>query len=158
MLLFDKELKLLAPVSGKTISLENVSDPVFAQKLAGDGVAIEPAGNIFVSPADGELAFIFKTNHAFAIKLNNGLEVLVHIGIDTVKLEGNGFKRLVEQGVNVTAGTPIIEADLDVIKNAGFSTVTPVLVTNMEILKGIKPQIDLDVKAGIDTIIKYKKI
>ena len=90
--LFKKELKLIAPATGKTIDLSQVPDQVFAEKMAGDGVAIEVTGDTIVAPADGELSLVFKTNHAFAMTLSNGIELLVHVGIDTVSLEGEGFE------------------------------------------------------------------
>ena len=99
--LFKKELKLIAPATGKTIDLSQVPDQVFAEKMAGDGVAIEVTGDTIVAPADGELSLVFKTNHAFAMTLSNGIELLVHVGIDTVSLEGEGFERLTEPGQQV---------------------------------------------------------
>ena len=89
---------LVAPVSGKIIPLSEVPDPVFAEKLAGDGMAIIAEGDTIVAPADGEVTLIFKTKHAFAMTLENGLELLVHIGLETVSLDGEGFEQLVEQG------------------------------------------------------------
>ena len=154
--IFNKELTLLAPVSGRTLPLEEVPDPVFAQKLTGDGAAIEAKGNVAVAPADGEVVMIFKTNHAYALRLDNGLEILVHIGVDTVKLNGNGFKRLIDEGEKVKAGTPIIGFDADIIKEGGFSCITPVLITNMEVTKSMKAVFNSEVTHGIDAIIYYK--
>lgn len=151
-----KDLKLVAAVDGKTIDLANVPDPVFAQKMAGDGVAIDTTGNVVVAPCDGELSLIFKTNHAFAMTLDNGIELLVHIGIDTVSLDGKGFKRLTEAGQKVKAGTPIIEIDRAVIEEAGLSLITPVLITNPDSVKSITPVVGETVKAGVDTIVNYK--
>ena len=99
--LFKKDFQLIAPVSGTTMNLSEVPDEVFAGKMAGDGLAINPTGDVFVAPADGELNLIFKTNHAFALTLSNGVELLVHIGVDTVSLNGEGFERLIEPGVKV---------------------------------------------------------
>lgn len=155
--LFKKDVKLIAPITGKTIDLSKVSDPVFAQKMAGDGIAIDSTGDTIVAPCDGELTLIFKTNHAFAMTLDDGVELLVHIGLDTVSLEGVGFERLVEQGIKVKAGTPIIKIDRNFIESKNISLVTPVLITNPDILKSINPSIDQFVNAGQDTIISYKK-
>lgn len=151
-----KELKIVAAIDGKTINLANVPDPVFAQKLAGDGVAIDSTGNIVVAPCDGEISLIFKTNHAFAMTLDNGMELLIHIGIDTVSLKGKGFKRLVETGQKVKTGTPIIEIDRTLIEKAGLSLIISILVTNLDSVKSITPIIGQQVKAGNDTIITYK--
>ncbi|MBY6939416.1 PTS sugar transporter subunit IIA, partial [Clostridium botulinum] len=97
----DSNLKLVAPITGKAIPLSEVPDPVFAQKMAGDGLAIEPSDNVAVAPADGELTLVFNTKHAFAMTLANGTELLVHIGIETVSLNGEGFEQLVKQGTKV---------------------------------------------------------
>lgn len=151
-----KDIKLVAAIDGTTIDLANVPDPVFAQKMAGDGIAIEPTGNIIVAPCDGELSLIFKTNHAFAMTLENGVELLVHIGIDTVALDGEGFERLIEAGQNVKAGTPIIKINKEFIESKGISLITPILITNPDLVKSITPVIGEKVQAGVDTVISYK--
>jgi PTS system D-glucosamine-specific IIA component/PTS system glucose-specific IIA component len=151
-----KDLKVLAPVEGTTIDLSNVPDEVFAKKMAGDGLAIESTGNVFVAPADGELSLVFKTNHAFAMEIAGEVELLVHIGIDTVSLNGEGFERLVEPGVKVKAGTPIIKIDRDFIESKGFSLITPILITNPDVIKEMNPIINKRVDAGIDTVLTYR--
>lgn len=155
--LFKKDFKLIAPVDGTTIDLSKVPDEVFAGKMAGDGLAIDPTGDTFVAPADGELNLIFKTNHAFALTLNNGVELLVHIGVDTVSLDGEGFERLIEPGVKVKAGTPIIKINRDFILSKGFSLATPVLITNVDdSIKEFNALVGNSVKAGEDTVLTYK--
>jgi sugar PTS system EIIA component len=151
----NNEVKLISPITGKTIDLSAVPDPVFSQKLAGDGIAIEPTGDIIVAPADGELTLVFKTMHAFAITLSNGVELLIHIGIDTVSLNGEGFKQLVEAGTTVKAGTPIIKIDRDFILSKGISLITPLLITNMDIVKELKVNVDNSVTAGKDEVITF---
>jgi PTS system glucose-specific IIA component len=151
----NKEIKLVAPITGKTIDLSAVPDKVFAEKLAGDGIAINPTGDVIVAPADGELTLVFKTMHAFAITLSNGAELLIHIGIDTVSLNGEGFKQLVEAGTTVKAGTPIIQIDRDFILSKGLSLITPLLITNMDIVKELKADIDNNVIAGKDEVIAF---
>ncbi|SHJ45274.1 PTS system IIA component, Glc family (TC 4.A.1) [Clostridium cavendishii DSM 21758] len=153
---FKKDLRLLAPIAGKTIDLSQVPDAVFAQKMAGDGVAIDTTGDIVVAPTDGELSLIFKTNHAFAMTLEGGVELLVHIGIDTVTLEGEGFERLIEPGVHVKAGTPILKINRDLINSKGLSLITPVLITNMDSVKDINPKVGVTVNEGSDVIMTYK--
>lgn len=155
--LFKKDLKLVAPVSGKAIDLSQVPDAVFAQKMAGDGAAIEATGDVAVAPCDGTLTLIFKTNHAFAMTLDNGVELLIHIGIDTVELNGEGFERLAEEGTKVKAGTPIIKFNAEFIKSKGLSLATPVLITNSDSVKEIKSLTGKDVTAGEDEIVTYRK-
>lgn len=149
------ETKLVAPITGKTIDLSQVPDQVFAQKMAGDGIAIDSTGDIVVAPADGELTLVFNTKHAFAITLNNGAELLVHIGIDTVSLNGEGFEQLVNAGTKVKAGTPIIKINRSLILNKGFSLITPVLVTNMDLVKNLSSNTGNFVNAGEDEIINF---
>ncbi|MBC8061509.1 MAG: PTS glucose transporter subunit IIA [Clostridiaceae bacterium] len=149
-------LELIAPVSGRVLTLSSVPDEVFATKLAGDGVAIEPSEDIFVAPADGELVLIFKTNHAFCIRLENGIEILVHIGIDTVNLNGEFFERLAVEGTRVKAGDPIVKVNRDKVLEKGYSLISPILITNMEIVKEINCFDGKVVKARKDAIISYK--
>lgn len=148
-------LNFVAPISGKTVPLSEVPDPVFAQKMAGDGLGIDPTGDTIVAPADGELTLVFKTKHAFAMTLDNGVELLVHIGIETVSLNGDGFEQLVEQGEKVKAGTPIIKIDREFIKSKGLSLVTPVLIANVDSVKSIDAKTGLDAVAGETVVLEY---
>lgn len=151
----NEELRLVAAVSGKVLPLSEVPDPVFAQKMAGDGIAIDPSSDIVVAPADGELSLVFNTKHAFAMTLDNGAEILVHIGVNTVTLEGEGFEQLAEAGTKVKAGTPIIKIDREFIKSKDLSLMTPILITNPDSfeLKNIE---NIDAIAGETTVIEYK--
>ncbi len=136
--LFKKKNEQLLPVlKGKVVSIGDVPDVVFSQKMLGDGFAIEPENGIVVAPVDGVIAQIFPTNHAFGIVTDSGLEILVHIGIDTVDLKGEGFERLVEIDQKVKAETPIIKFDLDFVKAHAKSVMTPVVVTNKEKVKSM---------------------
>lgn len=152
----DKALSLVSAVAGKTIPLSEVSDPVFAQKMAGDGVAIEPTDNTVVAPADGELTLVFNTKHAFALTLENGIELLVHVGLDTVSLNGEGFEQLAEQGTKVKAGTPILKFDADFIKSKGLPLTTPILITNPDITKSIKAIENIETIAGETIVVEYE--
>jgi glucose-specific phosphotransferase system IIA component len=151
-----KNYKLVAPVDGKVIDLSEVPDQVFAEKMAGDGVAIETTGDTIVSPADGKVSMIFKTNHAFGVTLSNGAEILVHIGLDTVALEGAGFERIAEEGQDVKAGDTIIKINREEITAKGYSLVTPVLITNVDGFKDIVGNVGASVKAGRDEVVTYK--
>lgn len=151
----NSSLSFVAPVTGKTIDLSDIPDPVFAQKMAGDGLGIDSTGDVIVAPCDGDLTLVFKTKHAFAMTLENDIEILVHIGIETVSLNGEGFEQLVEQGTTVKAGTPIIKIDREFIKSKGLSLVTPVLITNPDITKSIDAKIGIDVVAGETTVLEY---
>jgi glucose-specific phosphotransferase system IIA component len=125
-----KKQMVLSPVDGDIVKLEEVPDEVFSAKLAGDGIAIMPRSNTFVAPVSGVVTKIFSTNHAFSIRTSSGLEVLVHIGLDTVELNGEGFKRLVEEGTKVSKGKPIISADLAYIEKQGKPIITPIVVNH----------------------------
>ncbi|MCE5285527.1 MAG: PTS glucose transporter subunit IIA [Pelosinus sp.] len=156
--IFSKKINLLAPVSGKVIAIENVPDAVFAQKTVGDGAAIdEISGDVVCAPVDGTIELVFRTNHAFALKTKSGVEVLVHIGINTVELGGKGFERLVEEGQTVKAGDPVIKIDKALITEAGFSLVTPVVITNMDKVSNLEVQVGSRVNVAKDTIITFKK-
>lgn len=130
--------ELVAPVCGEIIMLEQVPDEAFASKAVGDGIAIKPTGNTVVSPADGTIVKIFNTNHAFCLETNNGAEIIVHMGLDTVMLKGQGFRRLVEEGADVIAGQPILEMDLDFLNANVRSMFSPVVCSNIEDFIGLE--------------------
>ena len=123
---------------GQVVALEQVKDPVFAQKMMGDGFAVEPANGNIVSPVSGTVSSIFPTKHALGIVTEAGLEVLVHIGLDTVSLEGKPFTVHVAEGQKVVAGDLLVTADLDAIRAAGRETSTVVVFTNAEAIKSVK--------------------
>jgi len=143
-----KEEYILSPFAGEVIELQQVPDEAFAQKMLGDGFAITPEENVIKSPCAGEVVQIFSTGHAVGIQTEKGLEILVHIGIDTVKLDGEGFEKLIKNGDKVDVGTPLVEIDLDFIKENAPSIATPVIITNMEKVKDIEVLKKGQVKAG----------
>lgn len=156
--LFNKALKIKAPVNGRCVDLNEVPDEVFSKRMMGDGVAIRPSDGLFVAPADGELAMLFKTGHAYGMILDNKVEILIHIGIDTVELQGEGFEILAEQGQKVVAGTPIVRVDLDLIRQKGYDTITPIIITAPDTTRRgaetkLKTEIDQIVMAGQSTIL-----
>lgn len=128
--LFKKKIELLSVGTGEIIKLENVSDQVFSSKMMGDGFAIEPTSGEFYSPLDAEVVTVFKTLHAYGLRTSDNVEVLIHIGIDTVELGGEGFEAHVQVGDQVKAGDLIATVDLDFIVSKGKQTVTPVILTN----------------------------
>lgn len=128
---------LVAPVSGTIVAIEQVPDEAFASKAVGEGLAILPTSRTVVAPAAGTLVKIFNTNHAFCLETENGVEVVVHMGLDTVALEGKGFTRLAEEGAQVVAGQPVLEMDLEFLNANARSMVSPVVVSNIEDFAGI---------------------
>ncbi|GAA5786543.1 N-acetylglucosamine-specific PTS transporter subunit IIBC [Chitiniphilus shinanonensis] len=142
------DLVLLAPVTGEVVPLDQVPDAAFASKAVGDGVAIRPTGKLVVAPVGGTIAKIFNSNHAFALVADNGAEIIVHIGIETVKLGGQGFKRLAEQGARVKAGDPVLELDLDYLAAHAQSLVSPVVVSNVDQYAGVTNVVTGQVQAG----------
>ncbi|WP_033794958.1 glucose PTS transporter subunit IIA, partial [Enterococcus faecium] len=123
---------LSSPVNGKVISLSEVKDTVFSSGMVGDGVAIIPEEGILVAPEDGEITMVFETKHAIGLKTANGAELLFHIGIDTVQLEGKGFEAFVRSGEKVAKGQKLIAFDIDLIKEAGFDPTVICVVTNKD--------------------------
>ncbi len=128
-----KPIVVVAPVGGEVIKLEDVKDEVFSQKLAGDGVAIIPSNGDIVAPIDGVITRLFSTHHAFLITTKDNLEVMVHIGLDTVNLKGEGFKVLRQEGDKVTVNTPIISVDLEYLKSQRKDIVTPIVIGDKSI-------------------------
>lgn len=127
-----KTTTILAPVSGTIVELANVPDPVFAGKAVGDGVAILPEDNKIVAPFAGVITKFFHTHHAFVIQSDDGIEIMIHIGLDTVQLNGEGFTPKVKQGDRVSAGQIILELDLAFLTEKTKSVVTPVILLNEE--------------------------
>jgi PTS system N-acetylglucosamine-specific IIC component len=139
---------LVSPVTGDVVALDQVPDEAFASKAVGDGVAIRPTGKTVVSPAAGIIVKIFNTNHAFCLETVSGAEVVVHMGIDTVTLNGKGFTRLVEEGATVTAGQPVLELDLDYLNANARSMISPVVVSNIDDYTGVVSLASGSVVAG----------
>ncbi|MEE0940858.1 MAG: PTS glucose transporter subunit IIA, partial [Bifidobacteriaceae bacterium] len=140
---------------------EETGDETFAQRILGEGVAVEPSEGIFTAPVSGELTTVAGSKHAFGIKTDDGVEILVHIGIDTVQLNGKGFVTNLKVGDKVNKGDKLADADLNLIKEAGYKTITAVTVTNTKKLvkkagANISPLTGKDVKAG-DAIIRISR-
>ena len=127
-----------SPVNGKVISLEKVKDPTFSQKLLGDGFAVEPADGTVKAPVDGTVSVAFETGHAIGITAENGTEILIHIGIDTVDMNGTGFRMMARDGQKVKKGDALVEADLEEIRKAGKDTTVMVILTSGQKVEEIR--------------------
>ena len=145
---------LVAPVSGKVVAIDQVPDEAFASKAVGDGLAILPTGSTVVAPASGTLVKIFNTNHAFCLETENGVEIVVHMGLDTVALEGKGFTRLAEEGSTVVAGQPVLEMDLVFLNANARSMVSPVVISNIDDFAGLTLLAGETVVAGETRIVE----
>lgn len=143
----DSSLEVLAPVNGTIHDLSKVNDEVFSQKLMGEGFAAQTEDGDIYSPVSGEVGMIFPTKHAIIVATEDGLEVLIHMGIDTVKLEGEGFELFCSVGDKVKAGDKLAHMDLEFIKSKGYETITPVIFTNLEAGKTIEVSEGKSVKA-----------
>lgn len=133
-----KKIDILAPISGDIIKIEDVPDVVFSKKIVGDGIAINPTGNKMLAPINGTIGKILDSMHAFSIISKDGVELFVHFGIDTVKLKGEGFKKVAKDNQEVKIGQTIISFDLDLLKEKAYSILTPVVISNIENFKKIE--------------------
>lgn len=126
----EKSLEIYAPLNGKIIALEEVPDPVFSQKMMGEGIAIEPVDGKVLSPVNGKIIQVPESKHAVGIEAEDGSEILIHVGLETVALKGEGFTAKVSQGDKVKVGDELIEFDLAYITEHAEATVTPIVITN----------------------------
>ena len=149
-----KQREIYAPVDGQVVDIAEVDDEVFANKMVGDGVAVKPAGEIFCAPVSGVISKIFATNHAYSIKSDKDLEVMVHIGLETVALQGKGFERIAQEGAKVEAGDPVIKADLSYLSEHAKSTITPIVVTEGSDIREVEKKLRI-VKQG-DVIMEVQ--
>jgi PTS system glucose-specific IIA component len=147
-----KKQEILSPVDGQVVDIDMVPDEVFSQKMVGDGVALKPVDGTFCAPIDGVVSKIFSTNHAFSVKNEKDLEVMVHIGLETVALAGKGFERLSNEGDRVSAGDPVIKADLAYIAEHAKDTITPVIISEESDVKKVEKKLRI-AKQG-DTIME----
>ena len=130
--IFKKKKEIVAPLSGESVPLEKVPDEAFSQKMVGDGLAIIPSDGYLVSPFEGTVIQVFDTKHAYILKSNDGVEILIHIGINTVKLNGQGFENKVSNNQKVKKGDLLSIVDFNFISKQRLSTFTPIIFTNIE--------------------------
>jgi len=145
---------VLAPQTGKIIPITEVPDPVFSGKVLGDGIGIVPSDSKVVAPVDGTVVQVADTLHAVCMQGDNGAEIIIHLGIDTVKLKGKGFTCHVKSGQHVSAGDLLMDMDIRFIKNAGYDVTTPCIITNMDKVKNISAEVG-NAEAGKTVILKY---
>ncbi|HFR3474212.1 sucrose-specific PTS transporter subunit IIBC [Streptococcus suis] len=144
------EETLVSPLSGDVVALENVNDPVFSSGAMGKGLAVKPTEGVVYAPADAEVTIAFDTGHAYGLKTTSGAEVLIHIGIDTVSMNGNGFEKLVAAGDKVKAGTPIAKFDAAKIAEAGLDDTTMIIVTNTADFAEVSPLAEGTITHGVE--------
>ncbi|HFU3698405.1 TPA: sucrose-specific PTS transporter subunit IIBC [Streptococcus suis] len=144
------EETLVSPLSGDVVALENVNDPVFSSGAMGKGLAVKPTEGVVYAPADAEVTIAFETGHAYGLKTATGAEILIHIGIDTVSMNGNGFEKLVAAGDKVKAGTPLAKFDAAKIAEAGLDDTTMIIVTNTADFTEVSPLAEGTIAHGAD--------
>ncbi|MGQ7331873.1 sucrose-specific PTS transporter subunit IIBC [Streptococcus suis] len=144
------EETLVSPLSGDVVALENVNDPVFSSGAMGKGLAVKPSEGVVYAPADAEVTIAFETGHAYGLKTASGAELLIHIGIDTVSMNGNGFEKLVAAGDKVKAGTPIAKFDAAKIAEAGLDDTTMIIVTNTADFAEVSPLAEGTIAHGVE--------
>ena len=153
----DSVSRLIAPFSGRIVELDQVPDPVFSERMTGDGLAILAEDDEVLAPCDGTISLFFDTKHAFALTTEYGIQILVHFGLDTVILNGQGITALHHPGEHVTAGTPVIRVDFELLVKKGINLNSPLLIVNYDRVKELrlKPPGSF-IKAGMDTAIEYR--
>lgn len=157
--MFGKESKgitILSPIEGSVVSADQISDPTFKEQLLGTTIGIQPAGNRVVAPVSGTINSIFETGHALTIVSDGGVELIIHIGLDTVQLKGQFFKIHAKDGDKIKPGDLLVEFDKDEIIKAGYDVITPIIICNSAMFSDIETFTGKDVKEQ-DEIIKLKK-
>ena len=149
-------IAVLAPLTGELIPIRQVNDPTFAEEMLGRGLAIRPSGNRVVSPVAGVVCQVFETGHAVTLTSEEGVEVLIHVGLDTIRLKGEHYRIHVREGTAVQPGDLLIEFDPEGIRAAGFDTVTPVVICNCEAFEGFEAPTGKRVKEGEPIIFLTK--
>ncbi|TQS76455.1 PTS trehalose transporter subunit IIBC [Ornithinibacillus gellani] len=147
---------IFSPLNGKVIPLESVPDPTFAEKMMGEGIAIEPSDGKVVSPVNGKVIQVFPTKHAIGLQTEAGVEILIHIGLETVALNGEGFETHISEGDEVSVGDPLVTFDMDYISKHAASTITPIIFTNKDTYSSLSLTKDQTAKAGETVIVEVE--
>ncbi|MBD0378747.1 PTS sugar transporter subunit IIA [Paenibacillus sedimenti] len=150
------EETIWSPLSGKVLKLADVPDPVFSSMPPECGIAIDPAAGRVLSPIDGEVVAMLPSKHAVVIRSDSGVELIIHIGLDTVSMKGEGFHAFVRNGDRVTAGQPLIDFSPDLVMRKATSTITPVFIMNPEVVDWLDIQIPDLAQAGITPLMKFR--
>lgn len=148
----DKKQMLGAPAAGRAVSIKEVNDPTFAEEILGKGVAVIPSEGKIYAPADGEIGMVFDTLHAVSLTTDYGAEVLIHVGLDTVQMKGEGFEGHVKAGDKVKKGDLLLTVDLEKVKAAGYDIITPMLICNTADYESVEAMAGRDVNAGDDIL------
>ncbi|MGQ8883442.1 PTS sugar transporter subunit IIA [Bacillus paralicheniformis] len=125
-----KKEEIFSPLTGQLVPLEQVPDPVFSEKMMGDGIAVIPEEGVLVSPVEGEVVQVFHSKHAIGIKSVSGLDILLHVGLETVELNGEGFTVFIKEGQTVKVGDPLLNFDISFLRNENKEIITPIIITN----------------------------
>ncbi len=156
MLFKKKESCILAVCDGEAIPMNEIPDDVFSRGILGIGYGIKPKNGVFTSPTDGIVEVVTSTNHAYTVKTVDGIQILIHVGVDTVSLEGKGFKPFVSEGQRIKAGDVLCHADLEYISSHGIPTVSAVLVTDADAIEKIKYEFG-SVQGGKSPVMYYRR-
>ncbi|MCE4957018.1 PTS sugar transporter subunit IIA [Macrococcoides caseolyticum] len=148
-----KNIEIKAPISGQYVAIESIPDPVFAQKMMGEGFGIEPTEGVVVAPIDGEIVNVFPTKHAIGIKAANGLELLIHVGLETVAMKGEGFDTKVTTGDKVKVGDELLTFDIEHINKNASSIISPVIITNSDVIENLTISNDGLLSRGESTVL-----
>ncbi|MBQ8592610.1 MAG: PTS glucose transporter subunit IIA [Lachnospiraceae bacterium] len=151
-----KAVILMSPIEGEAVQISEVSDPTFGEEILGKGFAIHPVVGRVVAPFDGEITLLFETAHALTMTSTDGVELLIHVGLETVGLQGSPFQAFVSTGDKVRVGTKLLEFDMNVIKEAGCELITPIVITNSEAYTEIA-QIGMGYVKELNEVMKISK-
>ncbi|OMP66453.1 PTS sugar transporter subunit IIA [Domibacillus epiphyticus] len=150
------EVVLMSPMTGNVVDLGDVPDPVFSQKMMGDGVAISPSEGKVVAPADAKILNVFPTKHAIGLETAGGLEILIHVGLDTVNMKGEGFNAHVAEGDRVKKGDLLLTYNLELVQEKAASTITPMIISNGDIVKQLDKHENVQATAGETPVMTVK--
>lgn len=145
-----------SPIQGEAVPVTEVNDPTFAQEIVGRGVAIKPTSGRAVSPVNGTVEMVFETGHAVSLRSDDGVEIIIHVGLDTVNLKGKHYTKIAKQGDKVSIGDSLLEFDLEGIRADGYDTITPVVICNTPEFSGFDMKTGKNINEGDELIVLHK--